>query len=157
SNRNNSNSTLDLIQGPLTVVGGVINDNDSIFLNDRGNRSGQTFTITSASVSRSGMAAINYSFQKHLKVSTGGFNDVVNVRSTAAGTPGAVTLGAGDDTVNVGNQTSRGFGSTLSGIQGELDVDGEGGSDVLNLNDEEGSTVLPFPGHPYAYDVFPTR
>src|SRR5262249_47953193 len=48
SNKNSPTSTLDLIQGALTLDGGSLGfDNDSIFLNDRGNRSGQTFTITS--------------------------------------------------------------------------------------------------------------
>src|SRR5262249_27447001 len=95
--------------------------------------------------------------QEHLKVGTGGFNDVVNVRTTAAGTPVALTLGNGQDTVNVGNQPTVVFGSTLSGIQGELDVDGEGGSDVLNLNDQEGSPLFAPPAHNYAYDFVATR
>lgn len=120
------------IQGTLTLDGGA--GTDALKLRDESNSIGQTYTVTSTAVSRSGMAQVNYSALESLELNAGAASDVVNVRTTAAATPVTVNLGAGDNTANVGNQSPFLQGSTLSGIQGALTVRGNG---VLNLNDNE--------------------
>jgi hypothetical protein len=150
-------STLDLIQGPLTIDGGAPNFDgtegiDSIELHDEGNRSGQTFTVTSTGVSRSGMAPITFSFQDNVTLNAGGFNDVVNVRSTVIGTVVYLNLGKGDDMVNVGNQLTNQNGSTLDVIQGTFTVQGGDGKDTMNLNDQGGSGTLSPHGREYGVE-----
>ncbi len=151
-------STLNLIQGALTLDAGV--GIDHITLNDPANGSGQTFTVTSAGVSRSGMAPINYSFQDgqsinqdSLMVNAGGAGDVVNVRTTAANTSYFLDLGKGDDTVNVGNYTVA-SGSTLGGIQGTLTINGGDGTDVVNLNDQQLGTFNPINPTGQSYTLY---
>src|SRR5262249_35742146 len=126
---------------------------------DQGNGLGQTYTVTSTGVSRSGMAPITTSNQEDLIMETGGASDVLNVRSTAAGTDVAIYLGAGDDTANVGDSTIF-LSNTLGGIQGSLTIGGQGGTDVLNLNDQQvGTFSNPSAPGPYTVsnDKYDTR
>jgi Ca2+-binding RTX toxin-like protein len=144
-------STLDQIQGPLTLDGGEGGSMDRLDLIDQGNAIGHTYTVTATGVSRSGMAPITYSSYEDLVMEAGGASDVVNVRSTAAGTPVGIFLGAGDDTANVGN-SSLFVSNTLGGIQGSLEVGGQGGTDVVNLNDQQVGTFAN-PSAPGQYTV----
>jgi hypothetical protein len=69
-----------------------------------------------------------------LTVEGGSGGNVFNVQSTPAGFTTNILAGAGNDTVNVGNTAN-----SLDGIQGPLFLNGEGGFNVLNINDQ-GST-----------------
>jgi hypothetical protein len=129
-------ANLGSIQGALTFDFGA--GNDRLSLDDRNNGFNQAYSVTSNSVSRSGIAPINYSFagQGTLTLSANGATNVVNVLSTAANTSVFVNLGFGDDTINVGRPTFFG-GHSMGGIQGHLSIQGQDGKDVLNLLDQE--------------------
>ena len=61
--------------------------------------------------------------------------DTINVEGTLAGTTTTLNSGAGVDRVNVGSQASTSGSGNLEGVVGSLIVNGDNGSDVLNLDD----------------------
>jgi hypothetical protein len=97
---------LNNIQGDITVHGGQ--GVDSLYVVDRSNASGQTFTMAAGFVSRSGAAAITYTALDFLTISAGNGNDTFNVSSTVLNT--TLNTGSGYDTVNV---NGTGFGGTF--------------------------------------------
>src|SRR5262249_9054873 len=99
----NGGNSLDDIRGPLTVNGR--GGDDSLVLEDRGDANANSYAVTSASVSRAGSALISYSlpgsvsFFAGLTINAGAFDDAAAVRSTAAGAPVTLNMGAGQDRV----------------------------------------------------------
>jgi Ca2+-binding RTX toxin-like protein len=63
-----------------------------------------------------------------------GDNDTVNISNVASGAPTTVYASDGDDTINVGSSAS-GTGGNVDGIGALLTINGEGGTDVLNVDD----------------------
>jgi Ca2+-binding RTX toxin-like protein len=131
-------NSLDTIQGTVIVSGDA--GLDKLTLADQGTAAGQTYTINSTEVSRSGAAAVSFSTMEGLVVNGSAGDDTIAVQSTLATTPVTVNAGPGDDTVNVGRtRIVGGFPvqvvTTLDGIQGALTVNGGDGSDKINLND----------------------
>ena len=126
---------LDDIAGLLTVnaVGGGAN---TLNLDDRQNaRADETYTVTSAAVTRGGTAGVAFSGMQDIVLNGGGDGNTIHVESTAAGTSTTVNAGSGNDTINVGKADN------LNDILGPLTVHGQGGMDTLNINDQ--SAVRP--------------
>jgi hypothetical protein len=127
-------STIDAIQGPLTVVGQP-GKGTALVIEDQGLSPDptRTYQVTSTQVTRTGppiaVAPITYSGLATLNIKGSGRN--YSVLSTANGTSTRLETGPGNDMIRVGN-------GTLNGIQGPLAVDGQGhtgGSNFLVLND----------------------
>jgi hypothetical protein len=127
-------SPLDLLQGPLTVVGraGAL---DLLLLNDAANASPQDYTVTATTVSRSGMAPVTYAnlTQMILYTSNTGAPAAVTVQSTAPTTfTQVLLLTAGDQaTVNA------------PGVQGALRILSNGAAPVpvsVTVDDSSDST-----------------
>src|SRR5207237_150158 len=129
------------IQGSLTVNSAVA-DSVDLILDDRGDGTGRTVTMVSGLVRGLAPADIVYGQQAlaNLTVYGGAGGNTFDVLSTPA--PGFVPLFglvytdttincSGADTVNVGDSMNR-----LDSIQGPLSIDGQGGSAVLNVNDQ---------------------
>ena len=128
------------IQGALVITG---SGNDTLNVDDTGSSTGKTGTLTSSSLTDMGMGAsgIAYSGLAALNVSLGSGNDTFNVQSTYSGTVTTVNTGAGTNTVNIASNAPATGGGVLTGIAGELVVNGQG-ADTMNLND----TGDPDPG-----------
>jgi Ca2+-binding RTX toxin-like protein len=131
-----ANSTLDKIQGALTVEGG--GSGTQLYLNDQGNGVGQTYTITATGVSRTGMAPITYKGLTGLSINAGRSNDAVTVEvGQNAAMKVEVDGGVGDDLVNAStfqnDATLRGGlgDDTLTAGLGNDRVEGGDGNDIL--------------------------
>jgi Ca2+-binding RTX toxin-like protein len=120
--------TLGTIQGALTVNGG--DGSDVLNLNDWGTFSPQSYTLTANTLTRTGAANITYT-SVSLVVNAGGADDTFTVLGVAVDTPVTLNAGAGNDTINVGSAAK-----SLDWIWSALTVNGEGGTDVLNINDQ---------------------
>jgi hypothetical protein len=127
---------LDNIQGAVTIYGG--GGNDALTVNDQATTSGRTYILNGGSLSRTPVAAINYSGVGTVVVNGGGGGNTINVQSTASGTTTTVNAGAGGATVNVGDPLHR-----LQTL-GPLTVHGQGGSNTLNVNDQGSTPSLAY-------------
>jgi hypothetical protein len=140
--------TLDGIQGPLTVVGTVI---QALTVNDQNSVAARTYTITPSTVAWASGPTLTYSSVASLTVNTGGGVDTVNVQGTLAGTPVTVNTGGGNDAINVertsgplavnlgtGNDTVNisPSATNLNTIQGAVTITGNSDSDTLVVNDQ---------------------
>ncbi len=104
---------------------------DALEYLDQGTAAGSTYGVTSTTITRTGAGTVTYGTVESLLLNAGSGNDVINVLSTLAATPVTINSGGGDDTFNVGSA------GTLSGIQGLLILNGNGGTnDVVNFNDQ---------------------
>jgi autotransporter-associated beta strand protein len=88
---------LNNIQGTLTVAGN--NGTDTLIVNDQGTSTGQTYTITSNSLARSGAATINWTGVNNLTVNGGSGGNTITVGNPSAGpevdlNPGGGTAGS---------------------------------------------------------------
>jgi hypothetical protein len=120
-------NTLNGIQGPLFLSSASFSQ---LSVNDQGSSSGGTYTVTGASISRSGSAGISFQglYAVYLNGGTG-----ANAFTVASTPTVGITLGTGTgiDTVNV-----QGTSGPLA-----ISAQGGGGNDVVNLglNDSLGS------------------
>jgi hypothetical protein len=64
-------------------------------------------------------------------INSGGGNDTINIENTVSGIPVTVNAGLGDDTVNVSS-----VAHDLTGIAGNMTLNGGGGRDTLFINDQ---------------------
>jgi Ca2+-binding RTX toxin-like protein len=127
-NVGSTSNTLGPIQGAVSVNGG--GGTDTLNINDQGTAGAQTYTITSTSVAATSLAqTLTYSKIASLVLNGGTGANTYDVQSTDAGT--TVNTGPGNDTVNVGSTSN-----TLAGILGQVNVNGGGGTDFLNVNDQ---------------------
>ncbi|MCL4179348.1 MAG: calcium-binding protein, partial [Verrucomicrobia bacterium] len=130
----NDSDCLDDIDALLTVNLGdpmVIGAGDHLDVRDRGNTTGRSGTLTASTLSGLGMGgSINYSAVELLDLSLGSGPDILRIKSTSAVTN--VTTGAGDDQINVWNDTNQ-----LAGIAQVLTIDAGDptASDTLTISD----------------------
>jgi hypothetical protein len=122
SNAPSLSGTLANIAGPVNVATSK-GDTGTTTLNvdDSGDSSPQTATITSSSITGLAPAAINYSGVSTLTIGGGSGGNTFNVQSTASGTTTNLDSGTGKDAVNV-QETF-----------GPLNVNGENGTDTVIL------------------------
>jgi hypothetical protein len=69
-----------------------------------------------------------------ITINGGRGTDTINVQNVPANIALTITNAAGNDTINLGS--TNGADSQLTGIQGPLTVNGQGGTNTLNLNDQ---------------------
>ena len=137
SNEPSTNGVTTAIAGSLVVVG---SGTDSLNVDDTGNTTGQSGTLTSTTLTGLGMGAsgITYSGLSALNINLGSGNDTLNVRSTNSTTVTTLNTGAGANVVNVGSNEPSTSGVT-TGIAGSLIVVGSG-SDTMNVDDTGNTT-----------------
>jgi hypothetical protein len=115
-----ADSTLDGIQGPLTVDGqGLPGETDKFYVQDGGAGSGRVYYITASTVDRQNSAQITYQNMEYLEANTTDYIDHIAIHGTAAGTATVVNTGGSSDVIFVGNNAN-----TLDGILGALTVNG---------------------------------
>jgi hypothetical protein len=120
--------TLGQIAGPLYVSGAAT----SLIVDDSGDKSARSVTITGSTVTGLGNPApITYAVSS-LTVDGTAAGSNYNIQGTSAAT--AVTGGPGNDTFNVGN--ASGPTGVLDGIQGPLTVNGGAGTNSLAFFDQ---------------------
>jgi len=131
---------VDAIVGSLTINGGLPTASDWLYVDE----TGETDTVdndgalTATQLSGLGLGVgITYAGIEHLVIRLGSAGTRFDVRSTSADT--LLELGGGADTVNV-SSTAPGLGGTLNALAGHLTIDGQGGSDVINISDAGDAT-----------------
>ncbi|MDB5309404.1 MAG: hypothetical protein JWO38_3606 [Gemmataceae bacterium] len=133
-------NSLDGFLGPLNIEGDANTAaGDAIVVHATGDGAGNTYTVTSNTIDRTGIATIGYTTVESLALNTSTNADVINIQSTLATTPVTVNAGGGDDTVIVGNAGS------LDGILGGMNVVGGGGAnDQLIVDDSANPAAHAF-------------
>ncbi len=126
--------------GASGVLGNVIfhgqNGSDTVNVNDASHVPPETFSINSTFVQRSsGIFGVDYFTTELLNVSAGGSGDIININSTAAGTPLIVNAGGGSDTLNFGNGDASNIDSPVT-FNG-----GVAFTDTININDQNNTTA----------------
>ncbi len=132
-----ADGNLDPVDGPILVSGGLLDD--TLNLDDSSDASGDTGLLTSTTITGLDMAnGITYGLTETVQFILGSGNDTFNVQSTLSGTVYNLntdpTGGAGDDTVNVSSNAPTNTGN-LDAIDGQLNINTDGGRDDLNLSD----------------------
>jgi hypothetical protein len=121
------------VQGTL-IIGGT--GGGAAVIDDSGNAADATYTVTGSTVQRNGLGSITFTGAQSLTLKGGSGTNTFNVQGTTAATPVTLLGGPGTDIFNVGSSTNL-----LSTIQGPLLLDGQGGSNFVNFNDQ-GSTAV---------------
>jgi Ca2+-binding RTX toxin-like protein len=113
---------------------------DSLTLSDQGSTTGQNYTVTVNTVSRSGAALITYDPVTSLTIKAGSGNDTLTVVSTAFNTPVTFNGGGGSNTV-VGPNVSTTWSITANngGKVGNVSF-----SSVQNLTGGSGNDTFKF-------------
>jgi hypothetical protein len=134
------NGTLDGIQGPLTVGGPAIvltvNDANRGFVDFVSH----TYTVTATTVQAPSAGLITYgggvaTLSLNTGVSVFGIPIQTDVTGTRAGTDSSVNTNTGVNLVSVGNA------NRLDDFRGPLTVNGQGGTTILNVNDQGTSSA----------------
>ncbi len=143
---------LNSIAGVIITGGSGV---DSLVINDQADATaGETYTITATSINR--FNPINFgALMKFVTLNGSNGTDTYNVTGTGAIDLTTINTGSGHDTVNVENTThpltinESGTGSdtvnvsptakNLNNIQGAVTVNGNSGTDTLNINDQNNS------------------
>jgi hypothetical protein len=120
------------IQGNL-IIGG--SGGGAVLIDDSGSTADATYTVTASTVQKDGSGSITYTGAQSVLLQAGSGRNTINVQSTTATTPVSILGGAGTDIFNIGSSANL-----LSTIQGPLFIDGQGGSNFVNFNDQ-GSTA----------------
>jgi Ca2+-binding RTX toxin-like protein len=134
-------SSADTLQGAVTVVGQGAND--TVNINDQADAFNDTYTIgttgSSTTVQRDFSALVTCNAVTSLVVNGGpgakGGGITYDVNNTLFGTPVTINAGAGNDVFNVLMASPNGIFSS-DNLQGPLTIHGNGGTDVLNVNDQ---------------------
>ena len=137
-------NSLDDILGRLTVNGGsgtFGSPYDVLNINDQGDTTANTYSVTNSAVTRSGgikwSGYIAYADIENLVLNCGRAADTVKVRSTAAATPVTIHGGNGNDTFNLGST-----GNSLDALLGAVTINGgRGSNDAININDQGDATA----------------
>ena len=146
----NSNGILEAIDNDLVLAGGI--EDDFLSVDDTGDTSANTGTLTATTLSGLGMTgSISYYTFETLEIGLGSSADTFTIESTHANTT-RLSGNGGDDTVNV-NGTGAGGETILNGdegnnifnirgISGNTSVNGGNSSNTINV----GSNSLGTPG-----------
>ncbi|WP_217312837.1 DUF4347 domain-containing protein [Richelia sinica] len=138
ANGSNTNGTLNGINALLTIDSGTSSsDRDILSLDDTGDNTANTGTLTSTTITGLGLTAgINYANFEDLDISLGSGNNTFTVNNThnsATGTTETTTInaGAGADVVTINNASDH------------LTVNAQGGNDTVLVKDTgSDSTVI---------------
>src|SRR5262249_8363711 len=134
-------STINGIHGAVTVNG--LLGHSTLTVRDQSNFAdpARSYTLTATSLTRSGspgtVAPITFTNVENRNLFLSG--GVITGLGTPAGTTTMVAAGGGNDQVFVGSTTDL-LTATLDSIQGPLTVDGQGGTNYLELRDRGTTT-----------------
>jgi hypothetical protein len=142
----NAGGTLGDINGVLSVLG---NGSDNLLLDNSGDTTGETVTLSDGQETGASPAAINYSGLGTLTVLLGTGDDNLTITTTITGTSN-INAGNGDNTVTVDNtqgplNLTTGTGDdTLAfvAISSTTDVNTGDGNDSVHLETVNGPTTL---------------
>jgi hypothetical protein len=147
-----------------TLFGGLIingqGGTDTLTVDDTANLRSDAWTITANSLTRPNVPTffiigspppppveISYSKLAAVTLSAGNGNNTFNVQGTAAGTPVTLNAGNGNDTINVTTMitvSSGRFVILTDTLYGPLNVNGQGGTNTLTVNDQLNSRNDPW-------------
>jgi hypothetical protein len=146
TNAPNGGGVLSGIQGALTIVG---TNNDTLNLDDSGSAAGTSASGILASQSLNGLGmgkigstnnnSITYRGLAKLNLTMGAANYTFGVTDTYVGSVGStvttINTGSGTNVVNIGSTSTPtpATHGTVSGIQGQLNING-GGFDTVNVD-----------------------
>ncbi|MGB0600229.1 MAG: hypothetical protein ACPGLY_26425, partial [Rubripirellula sp.] len=134
---NAGDGTVDGLRGDLIVNGQ--GGTDTLNINDNSDTGINTGALTNNQITGLGIGnskSITYSNLEHLNLNLGTSDDTLDVKSTSAGTETHVSTGAGTNTVNVASTAPASDGN-VHGVQGHLQITGQGSSDVVNVYDKD--------------------
>jgi hypothetical protein len=140
----NLGRNVDGIDGLLVVNGQ--SSSDTMKVDDTGDKNKNSGHLTSSSLTGLGMGSddqtvvesslgIRYSGLESLEISLGSGSDEITIENTHDG-HSALNAGAGGDAVNVGG-SALGADAHVNGIAGRLVVDGQSGTDMLHIDDQD--------------------
>src|SRR5262249_32895428 len=132
--RDASNIYHDTFKGSLTVNGQ--GGTDALNILDTVDPYPDSYTITSSTVTRTASATLTYGTMESLVVNGGNARVTYNVQSTAFGTPLTIAAGIGNDTFNIRPSAPVVNAPSLDTLQGAVTIHGNGGTDVVNVNDQ---------------------
>ena len=117
-------------------------------VNDQAVAFGDTYTVTATTLTRTVFGGLTYGTVEGLTLNAESGNNTINVNGTAAVCLLTVNAGAGNDTINVGRTASSLVsGISLDACHGAVSLNGQAGTDVLNINDQAAAA-----GHTYTLD-----
>jgi len=139
-NVGNTSNSLDDILGLLFINGNDPSASDVLNINDHGDTDDNTYTLTSTTLNRTGMAQLTYGTIEELHLSAGLGADTIIVSNTHAGTT-TVNANDGDDMVIV--QTTSGE-TTVNGQTGndQVIVQTTGAGQSTTVNGDEGQDTV---------------
>ncbi|HEY2543152.1 MAG TPA: hypothetical protein VGH92_08870, partial [Gaiellaceae bacterium] len=129
SNAAANTGTLSGLLGGLTIDGQG-GTGDILNISDFGDAAAGSGRLSSSSFTGFGTAGISYAGFEVVNLQLGQNSDTLAVVSTYLQAVTTIRAGPGSDTINVFSDLA-----TLSGIAGHLVVDGQGGTDTLNVSD----------------------
>ncbi len=112
----------------------------NLVIDDTADNAGQQPTISATSVVKLASATVAFNAGTLLSLTLNGGGSGGNtftVQATPSGVPVTINAGAGDDVVNVGSAAN-----SIDNVLGALTVNGQGGNNILNINDG-GNTPIP--------------
>jgi len=130
--------------GGITVNGG--SGNDSLNFYDQSYNPNETYTITSSTVARLGMATVTYHKLAGVAIDTSNGTDMITVQNTAAGTPITVTGGSGNNTLvgSTGDTTWTVTGNNAGTLSSAAIAGTVSFSSVQNLTGGTGNNAFIF-------------
>jgi len=124
----------------LDIYGGDHPSGDTLVIDDSGNTNDSSCILNGTTLTMTGMpGSIQYAEIENLNISFGSGDNVINVRSTAAGSVTTLTTQGGNDTFNVSSDAPTNLGN-LDGIRGDLVLAGGGGVNTVNVSDRGNTT-----------------
>jgi len=135
-NLGNGGNSLDNITAGLTVNGDAHTTGDILTINDQGDNSGNTYTITGTTITRNGIS-MTYGTFEQMDLNTGSGNDTINDSGWASTTANIVDAGGSDIFNTTGNFSITGD-FTITNIEtladGTSGLGGNGiGADTLTI------------------------
>jgi len=138
---NASNTGADTINyaSPVAAVISGGGGADALKINDQAVTAAVTYGVFNNHVDRSGAGSVKYNAIESLALTATPQSDVINVESTAAGTPVTVTAGAGSDKIFISDVARN-----MDLIAASVFADGGSGFDELVLHDENSTAANSF-------------
>jgi Ca2+-binding RTX toxin-like protein len=127
------------IVAALIVNGGDANP-DTLNVDDTGDAAPNSGVLTATQLTGLGMGVgITYAAVESLNISLGAGGNTFHVKATAAGTATTLSSGDGNDTLAVDSNCALANG-TVDGVVSGLTINGQGGFNILTLEDYSDTT-----------------
>jgi hypothetical protein len=130
------------IQGNVSVNGQA--GFNILTVDDRAANLPSTFTLGNGAINRANAATVSYANVQSLILDGGSGGNTINVLSTTAGTHLAINAGGGTNTVTFGGLLPPLTGKLFGTIQGNVSVNGQGGSTTVVVDDSAANAPATF-------------